>query len=133
MYFFFSRNFHFGSGIVVCNLNTRIPPPSGNAGDPFHSMSYDMRMQSMRFSTFDSDNDLDTGGNCALTFTSGWWFNKCFQVSFCERQKGVISNFLKCLYICVFQGLRLNSLLTFAINFQAWTFGLSNTRRTGFF
>ncbi|XP_012936356.1 fibrinogen-like protein 1 [Aplysia californica] len=53
----------------------------GNAGDPFHSMSYDMRMQSMRFSTFDSDNDLDNGGNCALTFTSGWWFNKCFQIN----------------------------------------------------
>ena len=51
---------------------------SGNAGDPFHTLNYHDRMHSMRFSTYDVDNDMDPHGNCALTFTSGWWFNSCF-------------------------------------------------------
>lgn len=51
---------------------------SGNGGDPFHTQRYSDRMQGMRFSTFDRDNDLDHDGNCAMTFTSGWWFNNCF-------------------------------------------------------
>ena len=52
---------------------------TGNAGDPFHTTDYEDRMQSMRFSTYDVDNDMDPYGNCALTFTSGWWFNNCFR------------------------------------------------------
>ncbi|XP_055884494.1 uncharacterized protein LOC106076304 [Biomphalaria glabrata] len=31
----------------------------------------------MKFSTFDNDNDLDTGGNCAAVFTVGWWYRSC--------------------------------------------------------
>jgi hypothetical protein len=38
---------------------------SGTAGDPFHTQYYQQRMQSMQFSTFDSDNDFDPIGNCA--------------------------------------------------------------------
>ncbi|XP_052244422.1 fibrinogen-like protein 1 isoform X2 [Dreissena polymorpha] len=51
---------------------------TGNGGDPFHTPRFSDRMQSMRFSTYDRDNDLDPAGNCAVTFTSGWWFNSCF-------------------------------------------------------
>jgi len=54
---------------------------TGSAGDPFHAYHYDLRMQSMRFSTFDNDNDMDPAGNCASTFNSGWWFSKCFIVN----------------------------------------------------
>ena len=54
---------------------------SGDAGDPFHSVAYTSRLQSMRFSTFDVDNDMNARSNCARTFTSGWWFNSCFSVN----------------------------------------------------
>ena len=30
----------------------------------------------MAFSTYDMDQDNQVG-NCALTFTGGWWFNSC--------------------------------------------------------
>ena len=30
----------------------------------------------MMFSTKDSDNDK-WGGNCAASYSSGWWFNAC--------------------------------------------------------
>ncbi|KAK3596604.1 hypothetical protein CHS0354_035881 [Potamilus streckersoni] len=52
----------------------------GNSGNPFHTPQYSTRMQSMQFSTFDNDNDMDPG-NCARTFTSGWWFNRCYRVN----------------------------------------------------
>ena len=32
----------------------------------------------MKFSTFDSDNDLYAGGNCGREYKSGWWFESCF-------------------------------------------------------
>ena len=54
---------------------------SGTAGDPFHAQYYQQRMQSMQFSTFDSDNDFDPIGNCAKTYNSGWWFSNCFIVN----------------------------------------------------
>ncbi|KAJ8315467.1 hypothetical protein KUTeg_007617, partial [Tegillarca granosa] len=54
---------------------------NGNAGDPFHTFSYAQTMQSMQFSTYDNDNDMDISGNCARTFNSGWWFNSCFLVN----------------------------------------------------
>uniref|UniRef100_B4MR80 GK22020 n=1 Tax=Drosophila willistoni TaxID=7260 RepID=B4MR80_DROWI len=43
----------------------------GNAGDSlrFH--------ENMKFSTYDRDNDLNTGMNCAAHFLGGWWFNHC--------------------------------------------------------
>ncbi|KAH8388887.1 hypothetical protein KR215_005721 [Drosophila sulfurigaster] len=33
--------------------------------------------ESVRFSTFDRDNDLDAG-DCAFTFESGWWYTHCY-------------------------------------------------------
>ncbi|KAK3096953.1 hypothetical protein FSP39_005071 [Pinctada imbricata] len=53
----------------------------GNAGDPFNSKIYERRMQSMQFSTFDKDNDLNARASCARAYSSGWWFNNCFQVN----------------------------------------------------
>ena len=32
----------------------------------------------MKFSTYDRDNDLQIGGNCALDFRGGWWYNNCY-------------------------------------------------------
>lgn len=54
---------------------------SGTAGDPFHTPYYQQRMQSMQFTTFDSDNDFDPTGNCAKSYNSGWWFSNCFIVN----------------------------------------------------
>ncbi|XP_046557428.1 fibrinogen-like protein 1 [Haliotis rubra] len=31
----------------------------------------------VRFSTYDIDNDNDSGGNCASIHQSGWWFTTC--------------------------------------------------------
>lgn len=53
----------------------------GNAGDPFHTPNMDDSMQSMRFSTYDNDNDMNSKTSCARTFSSGWWFNNCFLVN----------------------------------------------------
>ena len=35
----------------------------------------------MKFTTFDADHDAWTGGNCALTYTGGWWYNACGQAN----------------------------------------------------
>jgi len=43
---------------------------SGNAGD---SMKYH---KNMKFSTTDRDHDI---GNCAIYYSSGWWFDSCYR------------------------------------------------------
>ncbi|XP_049297127.1 microfibril-associated glycoprotein 4-like isoform X2 [Anopheles funestus] len=43
---------------------------SGTAGDSFS------RSKGMKFSTFDSDNDIWVN-NCAATYSGGWWFRNC--------------------------------------------------------
>ena len=43
---------------------------NGNYGFYYHN--------GMKFSTYDQDNDLSSGGNCAPTRGGGWWFNNCF-------------------------------------------------------
>ncbi len=30
------------------------------------------------FSTIDSDNDASDGYNCAEEYSSGWWYNNCY-------------------------------------------------------
>ena len=45
---------------------------SGTAGDSFTSHP----LNNMRFSTYDNDNDLNSG-NCADGSNGGWWFNNC--------------------------------------------------------
>ena len=32
----------------------------------------------MKFTTYDVDNDLwGDGGNCAVSYTGGWWYTAC--------------------------------------------------------
>ena len=53
---------HIGQG-------TGTPPGS------FNSM---VQQNNMNFSTFDRDNDQNSG-NCAAGFKGGWWYNSCHQ------------------------------------------------------
>ena len=45
---------------------------SGNAGD---SLAY---QNGMFFSTYDKDNDKDSGRSCAVNFRGAWWYKDCF-------------------------------------------------------
>ena len=36
----------------------------------------------MKFTTYDADNDVNTGANCANTQTGGWWYIQCHVFSF---------------------------------------------------
>ena len=40
-------------------------------GEPFS-------VNGMKFSTFDQDNDIHNGKNCASKYGGGWWFSNCF-------------------------------------------------------
>ncbi|XP_049610392.1 angiopoietin-related protein 2-like [Syngnathus scovelli] len=44
---------------------------SGNAGDGLFTSS------GMKFSTYDRDQDMSDYLNCASTYGSGWWYNRC--------------------------------------------------------
>ena len=35
----------------------------------------------MKFTTPDNDNDKDSGGNCAVSYKSGWWYNTCYRIN----------------------------------------------------
>ena len=35
----------------------------------------------MKFSTPDNDNDKSSGGNCAASYKSGWWYNACYRIN----------------------------------------------------
>jgi len=35
----------------------------------------------MKFTTRDRDNDVNTINNCAVEFSSGWWYGKCFAIN----------------------------------------------------
>ncbi|XP_040186108.1 ficolin-2-like isoform X2 [Rana temporaria] len=50
------------------------PFTKGNVDD---GMSYH---NNQLFSTYDKDNDL-SGDNCAITYSGGWWFSKCYDAS----------------------------------------------------
>ncbi|XP_055642212.1 microfibril-associated glycoprotein 4-like [Toxorhynchites rutilus septentrionalis] len=44
---------------------------SGTAGD---SLAYAVKL---KFSTLDSDNDTNSGENCAVRYQGGWWYGSC--------------------------------------------------------
>jgi hypothetical protein len=54
----------------------------GTAGDAlaFHN--------GQRFTTFDADNDLWSGGNCAVTYKGGWWYRGCHGANLNGRYEG---------------------------------------------
>ncbi|XP_050081822.1 fibrinogen-like protein 1 [Anopheles aquasalis] len=64
-------SFGIGSEAEQYRLTT-LGTHSGTAGDSlqFH--------KGMKFSTPDSDNDNKAEGNCAKTWSGGWWFNQCY-------------------------------------------------------
>src|SRR5688572_2793787 len=52
----------------------------GNGGDSLTntSISSVWYHNGMKFSTSKADNDLQSPGNCASQYPSGWWFNNCW-------------------------------------------------------
>ena len=48
---------------------------TGTSGS-YDAMAYH---NNMNFSTFDHDNDQDSGGNCAVNFKGAWWYNSCYK------------------------------------------------------
>ena len=50
---------------------------SGTAGDGMRACGSTDNNDGMPFSTPDRDNDKRISGNCAQSFSSGWWFNQC--------------------------------------------------------
>ena len=48
-------------------------------------------LNGMKFSTPDNDNDKYSGGNCAASWNSGWWYNGCTSINI-NRQPPVVHN-----------------------------------------
>ena len=71
------------SGKAYKVINNRIIIASGDNGYRLHVSGYDAvnsdleqkfdYIQSMKFSTYDKDNDSDPG-NCANSYDGGWWY-----------------------------------------------------------
>ena len=56
--------------------------------DPF----VDRPHNGMKFTTIDNDNDNYSSGNCALNYSSGWWYNKCYHIDPNHQPPRVILN-----------------------------------------
>ena len=50
---------------------------TGTAGDSIKWGSGGQNIAGMAFSTYDRDNDMSSGTNCALAWKGGWWYNAC--------------------------------------------------------
>ena len=47
-------------------------------GTPSGSYDAMANHNNMYFSTFDRDNDQNSGGNCAASYRGAWWYKSCF-------------------------------------------------------
>ena len=34
-----------------------------------------------KFTTYDNDNDVHGSGNCAISYTTGWWYHSCYNIN----------------------------------------------------
>ena len=67
----------FSVNNALTNYRLDIGAYSGNAGDALHgSCGSGGNLDGMAFSAHDRDNDRNSG-NCALTYSAGWWYNYC--------------------------------------------------------
>ena len=71
----------------------------GDGGDFLNSPYSGCMHNGMKFTTSDSDNDLNPSGNCASQFSSAFWYNNCWVVNF----NGVYGSNFK-LYSCFVTG-----------------------------
>lgn len=46
-------------------------------GDGLLNVQHYGRAAGQKFSTFDQDNDVRGGSNCAVSEHGGWWYNEC--------------------------------------------------------
>ncbi|KAL9967871.1 hypothetical protein ACROYT_G026170 [Oculina patagonica] len=61
----------FNIGDEQANYRLEVGSYSGTAGD---SLAYH---NNMAFTTKDSDNDIDSSRNCAVSYTGAWWYHSC--------------------------------------------------------
>ncbi|XP_071957904.1 microfibril-associated glycoprotein 4-like [Antedon mediterranea] len=70
----FAKYSQFHVGTEDSNYVLTISGYTGTAGD---SLAADHNGQ--QFTTYDTDNDKDSGSNCAVAFKGAWWYNDCHQ------------------------------------------------------
>jgi hypothetical protein len=75
---FFAEYSSFSVSSESTNFILRVSGYSGNAGDALAGSTSVGNAQGMMFSTYDRDNDQQSGGNCADNPNhGGWWWNYC--------------------------------------------------------
>ena len=73
-------SFSLSSGLDFYRIN--VDGYSGTIGDVFVNPVNGKAavVSGNAFTTFDSDHDLVGGGNCALAYPGGWWYNACWGI-----------------------------------------------------
>ena len=66
----------FMVGNAASKYKLQVAGYSGTAGDSIKYGSGGHNINGMAFSTYDRDNDLNSG-NCAQSYKGGWWHNSC--------------------------------------------------------
>ena len=67
----------FMVGNAASKYKLQVAGYSGTAGDSIVHPRAGHNLNGMTFSTYDRDNDLSSGRNCAQYFKGGWWYNAC--------------------------------------------------------